>query len=254
MTAEQWYAGGQRIPYDPDPRGCCPRGGRRDPWPLPGLPARRARRASTRPGSRCCPDSRTARTAGRRSTGCSATTSVHGCTSSRSGRGTRTSRATTGTPPMERADLVEALWRHHGVRRTVVVTFDYTSLALLELLRRSVGAEPATPAAGDRGRVHDERRPVRRRAHPPVAGHADAAYPAGRVGGAPGAALAERVRLGDAGGAVVLPRTIAPARRSSPNCGRRSRAGTVRHSSMEPRGSSRTSPPCPALGSRRCRP
>jgi len=37
---------------------------------------------------------------------------------------------------MERADLVEALWRHHGVRRTVVVTLDYTSLALLELLRR----------------------------------------------------------------------------------------------------------------------
>src|SRR4051794_14185005 len=36
---------------------------------------------------------------------------------------------------VERADLVEALWRHHGVRRTVVVTFDYTSLALLELLR-----------------------------------------------------------------------------------------------------------------------
>ena len=37
---------------------------------------------------------------------------------------------------IERADLVEALWRHHGVRATVVVTFDYTSLALLELLRR----------------------------------------------------------------------------------------------------------------------
>jgi pimeloyl-ACP methyl ester carboxylesterase len=39
---------------------------------------------------------------------------------------------------VERADLVEALWRHHGVRRTVVVTFDYTSLALLELLRRQL--------------------------------------------------------------------------------------------------------------------
>ncbi len=37
---------------------------------------------------------------------------------------------------VERADLVQALWRHHGVRATVVVTFDYTSLALLELLRR----------------------------------------------------------------------------------------------------------------------
>ena len=39
---------------------------------------------------------------------------------------------------VERADLVEALWRHHGVRRTIVVTFDYTSLALLELLRRQL--------------------------------------------------------------------------------------------------------------------
>jgi pimeloyl-ACP methyl ester carboxylesterase len=39
---------------------------------------------------------------------------------------------------VERADLVEALWRHHGVRRTVVVTFDYTSLALLEVLRRQL--------------------------------------------------------------------------------------------------------------------
>jgi pimeloyl-ACP methyl ester carboxylesterase len=39
---------------------------------------------------------------------------------------------------VERAELVEALWRHHGVRRTVVVTFDFTSLALLELLRRQL--------------------------------------------------------------------------------------------------------------------
>jgi pimeloyl-ACP methyl ester carboxylesterase len=39
---------------------------------------------------------------------------------------------------IERADLVEALWQHHRVRHTVVVTFDYTSLALLELLRRQL--------------------------------------------------------------------------------------------------------------------
>jgi pimeloyl-ACP methyl ester carboxylesterase len=39
---------------------------------------------------------------------------------------------------IERADLVEALWRYHKVRRTVVVTIDYTSLALLELLRRQL--------------------------------------------------------------------------------------------------------------------
>ncbi len=46
---------------------------------------------------------------------------------------------------VERADLVQALWRHHGVRRTVVVTFDYTSLALLELLRRQLEGTMATP-------------------------------------------------------------------------------------------------------------
>src|SRR5260370_3648328 len=47
---------------------------------------------------------------------------------------------------VERADLVQALWRHHGVRRTVVVTFDYTSLALLELLRPQPYRTMATPA------------------------------------------------------------------------------------------------------------
>jgi pimeloyl-ACP methyl ester carboxylesterase len=46
---------------------------------------------------------------------------------------------------VERADLVQALWRHHGVRRTVVVTFDYTSLALLELLRRQLEGTMAAP-------------------------------------------------------------------------------------------------------------
>ncbi|MEY9860078.1 pimeloyl-ACP methyl ester carboxylesterase [Catenulispora sp. GAS73] len=39
---------------------------------------------------------------------------------------------------LERADLIEALWKHHGVHRTAVVTFDYTSLGLLELLQRQV--------------------------------------------------------------------------------------------------------------------
>jgi pimeloyl-ACP methyl ester carboxylesterase len=44
---------------------------------------------------------------------------------------------------VERADLIEALWQHHGVRRSVVVSFDYTSLALLELLRRQLERRPA---------------------------------------------------------------------------------------------------------------
>jgi pimeloyl-ACP methyl ester carboxylesterase len=37
---------------------------------------------------------------------------------------------------VERADLVQAQWRAHDIRWTMVVTFDYSSLALLELLRR----------------------------------------------------------------------------------------------------------------------
>lgn len=37
---------------------------------------------------------------------------------------------------MERADLVEAQWQAHGVQRTFVVTFDYSSLVVLELLAR----------------------------------------------------------------------------------------------------------------------
>jgi pimeloyl-ACP methyl ester carboxylesterase len=49
---------------------------------------------------------------------------------------------------VERADLIEALWRHHGVRRTVVVTFDYTSLALLELLRRQLERTASGDTAG----------------------------------------------------------------------------------------------------------
>ena len=49
---------------------------------------------------------------------------------------------------VERADLAGALWRHHGVRATDV-TFDYTSLALLELLRRQL----ERPASGEAGTV-----------------------------------------------------------------------------------------------------
>jgi pimeloyl-ACP methyl ester carboxylesterase len=53
---------------------------------------------------------------------------------------------------VERANLIEALWRYHGVRRTVVVTFDYTSLALLELLRRQLERPPGRAASGDAAR------------------------------------------------------------------------------------------------------
>lgn len=54
---------------------------------------------------------------------------------------------------MERADLVEALWKAEGIRSTFVVTFDYSSLAALELLsrqqeRRDKGADSDTTITG----------------------------------------------------------------------------------------------------------
>ncbi len=54
---------------------------------------------------------------------------------------------------MERADLVAALWRHHGVKRTLLVTFDFSSLVALELLSRQIlqdnaGLKPETYIEG----------------------------------------------------------------------------------------------------------
>src|SRR5262249_12836427 len=47
----------------------------------------------------------------------------------------------------ERTDLVEAIWRHFGVRSTTLIAFDFSSLVVLEHLRRrlerSVRCEPA---------------------------------------------------------------------------------------------------------------
>jgi len=50
---------------------------------------------------------------------------------------------------MERADLVEALWEAEGIQSTFVVTFDYSSLVVLELLSRqeerlNQGIDPGT--------------------------------------------------------------------------------------------------------------
>jgi pimeloyl-ACP methyl ester carboxylesterase len=50
----------------------------------------------------------------------------------------------------ERADLVEAQWRAHGIRSTMVVAFDFSSLALLELLRRQQEREAAGDPSGAR--------------------------------------------------------------------------------------------------------
>jgi pimeloyl-ACP methyl ester carboxylesterase len=49
---------------------------------------------------------------------------------------------------IERADLIEAQWRAHGIRRTMVVSFDYSSLSLLELLRRQRERAAAGDASG----------------------------------------------------------------------------------------------------------
>ena len=39
---------------------------------------------------------------------------------------------------MERADLVEALWKAQGITSTFIVSFDYSSLVVLELLSRAI--------------------------------------------------------------------------------------------------------------------
>ncbi len=54
---------------------------------------------------------------------------------------------------MERSDLVEATWEAEGIRSTFVVTFDYSSLVALELLSRRQervdrGADPSTKIVG----------------------------------------------------------------------------------------------------------
>lgn len=46
---------------------------------------------------------------------------------------------------IERADLIEAQWRAHDIRHTMVVSFDYSSLALLELLRRQQERDDEDP-------------------------------------------------------------------------------------------------------------
>lgn len=45
----------------------------------------------------------------------------------------------------ERADLVEAVWRHLGVSSTIAVAFDFSSLVVLEHLARRLEAQTAGP-------------------------------------------------------------------------------------------------------------
>jgi pimeloyl-ACP methyl ester carboxylesterase len=129
VTAEEWFAGGQRIPYQPDPnrpplrvfeRVAGTPSGPDDVWltMLPGFPdgsygwAQVDRLLGDDLGPRLYVEP--------------------------VGQGDSDKPRDYRYSTVERADLVEAHWRNHGVRRTVVVTFDYTSLALLELLRRPI--------------------------------------------------------------------------------------------------------------------
>ena len=54
---------------------------------------------------------------------------------------------------MERADLVEAIWKDQGIKSTFIVGFDYSSIVALELLSRQLdlrekGLEPSTSIDG----------------------------------------------------------------------------------------------------------
>jgi pimeloyl-ACP methyl ester carboxylesterase len=150
VTTEEWFAGGQRIPYDPESarvlteeEAAATRGGLRvfervaaaehdddedTVWLtlLPGFPdgsygwARVDRMLGDGLGPRLYVEP--------------------------VGQGDSDKPRNHRYSTVERADLVEALWRHHGVRRTVVVAFDYTAMALLELLRRRLDRTVATPA------------------------------------------------------------------------------------------------------------
>jgi len=51
---------------------------------------------------------------------------------------------------IERADLVEALWAAHDVASTVAVSFDYSSLVVLELLARRLDRRAAGDPEGTR--------------------------------------------------------------------------------------------------------
>src|SRR5215469_12164033 len=71
----------------------------------------------------------------------------------------------------ERADLVEAIWRELGVQSTTLVAFDFSSLVVLELLRRRLErSEQGEPVrrAGHTRCLHFQWRALHGRAHSSV--------------------------------------------------------------------------------------
>src|SRR6266550_393398 len=105
VTAAEWFGGGQRIPYDPESARVLTE---KEAAATPGALRDFERVAAAEPDA----------------------------------EGDSDKPRDYPYSSVERANLIEALWRHHRVRRTVVVTFDYTSLALLELLRRQIERRP----------------------------------------------------------------------------------------------------------------
>ncbi len=252
VTAAEWFAGGQRLPYDPESAPCTDRaGGRRGPRRASGLRARGRRGADADavwltllPGF---PDG---------SYGWAQVDRMLG-----DDLGPRLYVEPVGQGDSDKPRGLPVLHRRaRGSGRGVVAAPRRAPHRRGHLRLHLAGAaRAAAPSAGadrlrrhrqasDHGRVHDQRRPVRRRAHPPLAGHAAAAHPAGRARDATGAALAARFDVGHDAGAHVLAGATIPPRTNSPSCGRRSPGGTGRRSSTTPRDSSRAPPPRATAG------
>jgi pimeloyl-ACP methyl ester carboxylesterase len=149
VTAAQWFAGGQRIPYDPDSaRVLTEEGAAGTPGVLRVF--QRVVAAEQGPGATWLtllpgfPDGSYGWAQVDRMLGDDLGPRLY---VEPVGQGDSDKPRDYPYSTMERADLVEGMWRYHGVRRTVVVTFDYTSLALLELLRRQLERTKSGDAA-----------------------------------------------------------------------------------------------------------
>ena len=141
--------------------------------------------------------------------------------------------------------------RHHGVRRTVVVSFD----SPLSRWASSPAASwctpiPVTPLCRRRSRAQGDRRPVRRRALAPVAGTPLLRTPLGALG-MPRAQRSPRVFDASMMQARLYSHSYHPAPGSSPSCCRRSPAWWSGVPPQRRRSRPRAPPPRATLRSRR---